>query len=225
MGTSKGFVLGLLLSATALTGRSHAEPSYLVYPGSPAVFRYDATRYEVVAPGNPKFDPAFAIGGGMLWDRVEQRIPVEFYRAPLITGFEASPTGMNEFVTVGNDFDVIVDGFGTMPRTLGSLCLRFWPEPPAAFVQLFLDGVPVTSLTASLTAVEVTTALGNGFYSDTGVHRLSWVGAAAIEILAFSDKNANRAFDGRPLYRIVARDTAVGVESTTWGRVKALYRN
>lgn len=224
MGTKEGIVLGLLLSATALAGRAHAEPSYLVYPSSPAAFRYDANRYEVVHQGDARFDGAYAIAGQMLWDRAQQRIPLELYRAPLLTGFEVSPTGRNEFVTFATDFDVIVDGFGTEPRTLGSLCLRFWPVPSSSYVQVFVDGSLAGSLTAELAPVEVRTSLGNGFYADTGVHRLSWVGAAGIEIIAFSDKDANRAFDGVAEYRIIARDNAVPVESKTWGGVKALYR-
>ena len=224
MGTKKGIVLGLLLSAAAIPGRANAEPSYLVYPSTPAVFRYDPARYELASPGHPKFDAAYAISGEMLWDRVEQRIPVELYRAPVITGFQVSPTGHNEFVTMATDFDVIVDGFGTAPRTLGSLCLRFWPEPHSSFVQVFVDGALAGASTALLAPVEVRTDVGNGYYADTGVHRISWVGAAGIEIIAFSDKNADHAFDGTPLFRIVARDNAVAVEATTWGSVKALYR-
>jgi len=224
MGTKKGIVLGLILCATAFAGRVHAEPSYLIYPSSPAVFRYDPAHYELVSPGDPRFDPAYMIGGQMLWDRVESRIPVELYRAPVITAFEASTSGCNEFITLGNDFDVIVDGFGPSPRTLGSLCLRFWPEPPSALVQVFIDGAPVVALTKGLTPIEVETDIGNGFYSDTGVHRFTWVGSSGLEIIAFSDKNANGAFEGNAPFRIIARDNVVGVEARTWGGVKALYR-
>lgn len=224
MGTKKGIVLGLMLCATVFAGRALAEPSYLVYPSTPAVFRFDASRYEVVFPGHTAFDASFAIGGQMLWDRVEQRIPVELYRAPGLVGFEVSPTGYNEYLTMANDFDVIVDGFGTSPRTLGSLCLRFWPEPANTYVQVFVDGITTGSLTAPLEPVEVSTNLGNGYYADTGVHRVSWVGAAGVQIVAFSDKDANGAFDGVPLYRIIARDQAVAVEAKTWGGVKAMYR-
>jgi hypothetical protein len=155
---------------------------------------------------------------------MDQRVPVELYRAPVITSFQPSTSGVNEFVTYANNFDVIIDGFGTTPRTLGSLCLRFWPEPSSALMQVFVDGNPIEALTAPLASVEVLTSIGNGFYADTAVHRLSWVGATGIEIVAFSDKNANRAFDGVPRFRIVALDNVVGVEAKTWGGVKALYR-
>jgi hypothetical protein len=224
MGTKKGIVLGLILFATASAVRVHAEPSYLIYPSSPAVFRFDAGRYELVSSGDTRFDPAYAIGGQMLWDRSESRIPVEFYRAPVITAFEVSTSGYNEYVTLSNNFDVIVDGFGTSPRTLGSLCLRFWPEPASSFVQVFIDGSAISSLTSSLESIEVQTNIGNGFYADTGVHRFTWVGSTGLEIIAFSDKNANHAFEGVAQYRIVARDNVVSAESKTWGGVKALYR-
>ncbi|HEX5130993.1 MAG TPA: hypothetical protein VFX92_00750 [Candidatus Krumholzibacteria bacterium] len=225
MGTKKGIVLGALMFATVLAGRASAEPSYLVYPSTPAVFRFDASRYELVVASNPKFDPSFAIGSTMLWDRVESRIPVEIYRAPFLTGFEPSPSGLNEFVTYGNDFDVIVDGFGILPRTLGNLCLRFWPQPNVAALQVFIDGEPLRSLTASLAPVDVSTALPGGFFADTDSHGISWLGAAGMEIIAFSDKDGDRAFAGTPAFRILALSAAVAVEETTWGGVKALYRN
>jgi hypothetical protein len=45
-----------------------------------------------------------------------------------------------------------------------------------------------------------------------------------MEIVAFSDKTGDGAFQGTPLYRIVSRLSPVAVESTSWGKVKALYR-
>ena len=226
MGTKKGIVLGLIIFAAAVGtgGRSSAEPSYLVYPSTAAIFRFDPARYELVLPGDTRFDAAYAVGGEMLWDKNESRIPVEIYRAPIITGFDVSPTRQNEFVTVGNNFEVIVDGFAASPRTLGNLCLRFWPAPPSNIIQVFVDGAAVTSATLGLEPVEVQTAIGNGFYADTGTHLVTWVGAAGVEIIAFSDKNANRSFEGNANFRIIAQDNVVATESKTWGGIKALYR-
>lgn len=221
-GTKKGIVLALFLMVFA--SLAFAEPSYLIYPNAPAVFRYDSHRYELLSPGDPKFDSDYSIGSQMLWDRVEGRVPVEIYRAPSITGFEPSPTGMNEFVTIGNDFEIVVDGFGTSPRTIGGLCIRFWPEPNQAYVQLTIDGIPSFGLTHGLPALEVSTAMGDGYYADTSRFMLSWIGAAELRIMAFSDKDADRAFDGMPLFSIVARDETVGVSTTTWGQIKALYQ-
>ena len=45
-----------------------------------------------------------------------------------------------------------------------------------------------------------------------------------MEIVAFSDKDADGRFSGTPIYRIVARFTAVATQPTTWGKVKSLYR-
>jgi len=225
MGTKKGIVLGLLLAVSAFAGPANSEPSYLVYPSSPAVFRYDSSRYELVSSGDTRFDPAYSVGGQMLWDFVESRIPIEFYRAPVITGFDVSPTGTNEYVTIGNDFQVIIDGFGTTPRTLGNLCLRFWPQPSSGLLQVFVDGMLATSAATSLAPVEVQTNIGSGFYADTGVHSVTWIGATAIEIIAFSDKDGDRSFGGSVTYRIVATDNVVGVEAKTWGGLKAMYRD
>lgn len=223
-GTKKGIVLALPFLAV-FASLAFAEPSYLIYPSSPAVFRYDTSRYELLSPGDPKFDAGYAVGNQMLWDRVGGRVPVEIYRAPSITSFEPSSNGRNEFVTVGNDFGVIVDGFGPSRRTIGGLCIRFWPEPDHAFVQLTVDGRLMTGLTMGLPAMEVSTDAGGGYYADTSGFTLSWIGASGIRIVAFSDKDANRSFDGTPLFSIVAHDETVPVSATTWGQIKAMYRN
>jgi hypothetical protein len=224
MGAIKGVVLGLLIVATVLSGRAQAEPSYLLYPSTPAVFHYDASRYEIVTSGHPKYDASFAIANVMLWDRIEQRVPVEIYRAPFLTGFEMSTAGRNEFVTYGNDFDVIVDGFNDSPRIMGNLCLRFWPESTAPYVQVFVDGVSIPSLTIGLSALTVSTAIPGGFYADVDAHTVSWAGSPGLEIIAFSDKDGNSAFEGTASYRIRALSASVPVQETTWGSVKALFR-
>jgi len=220
--TKKGVVLALCL--TAFASLAFAEPSYLIYPNAPAVFRYDASRYDCLMPGDPKFDPSYAIGNQMLWDRVEGRVPLEIYRAPMITSFEPSSNGQNEFVTVGNDFVVVVDGFGPTKRTIGGLCVRFWALPNQAILQLNIDGLPVSGLTHVMPALEVSTATMGGYFADTSQFMFSWLGASEVRIVAFTDKNADRAFDGTPLYSIVARDETVPVATTTWGQVKAMYR-
>ncbi len=221
-GTNKGIVLAPFL--TLIASLALAEPSYLIYPSSPAVFRYDASRYEVLAPGDPKFDVNYSIGSTMLWDRIEGRVPEEIYRAPIITAFEASSNGRNEFVTTGNNFDVIVDGYGDTPRSIGGLSVRFWPEPSSAYAQIDINGVQMAGLTHSLPTLEVITATGTGHYADTISFHVSWIGAVRLRAVAFSDKDANRSFEGTPLYSIVAQTEAVPVAPTTWGKVKSLYR-
>jgi hypothetical protein len=214
----------LALFLTAFASLAFAEPSYLIYPNAPAVFRYDPGRYDCLMPGDAKFDPSYSIGNRMLWDRVEGRVAVEIYRAPLITAFEPSGNGRNEFVTVGNDFEIVIDGFGPTKRTIGGLCVRFWPLPNQAILQLTIDGQETSLLTHVLPALEVATAAGSGYFADTSRFLFSWLGASEVRIVAFSDKDADRAFDGTPLFSIVARDQTVPVSTTTWGQIKAMYR-
>ena len=220
--TKKGIVLAPVFAVFAST--AFAEPSYLIYPNTPSVFRYDPSRYETVVAGDPKFDPTYSVGSVMLWDRIEGRVPVEIYRAPVITSFEESTSGQSEFVTVGNSFEIIVDGFGPTPRTIGGLCVRFTPEPATALVQLTTDGSLCAGLTHFLPSLEVETPSGNGFYADTSTFLFSWIGASQLRIVAFSDKDADGAFDGTPLYSIVASDETVPVSESTWGTIKAMYR-
>ncbi|HEU4928379.1 MAG TPA: hypothetical protein VFU38_01005, partial [Candidatus Krumholzibacteria bacterium] len=221
-GTKKGIVLAPVFAVFA--NAAFAEPSYLIYPNTPVVFRYDPARYETVTAGDPKFDPTYSVGTLMLWDRIDGRVPVEIYRAPIITSFEESTSGQSEFVTVGDAFEIIVDGFGPEPRTIGGLCVRFTPEPAHALVQLLADGQLCTGLTHFLPTLEVVTPSGGGYYSDTSRFLFSWAGASQLRIVAFSDKDADGAFDGTPLYSIIARDETVPVSESTWGQIKAMYR-
>jgi len=232
MGTKKGIVLALLwillgssiAPIAATTWAAADEPSYLIYPSSSAVFRFDGGRYELLPSSDPKFQEGYAIGGQMLWDRVENRVPFEIYRAPDLIGFEPSPNGNSEFVTFRNDFEVFVDGFGSAPRTLGSLCLRFWPEPASAVVQIDVNDQPLQRWTAQLPTLDVVTPAQPGFFADTQAVVCSWTGASVMRVIAFSDKDGDGAFQGTPRFAILALNAVVAVDPTTWGRIKSLYR-
>jgi hypothetical protein len=126
---------------------------------------------------------------------------------------------------VGNDLEIVIDGFGPAPRTIGGLCVAFLPEPNQAYVQMEIDGRLITGLTHALPTLEVSNAAGGGYYADTSRFVLSWIGASSIRIVAFSDKNADRTFDGSPRYTVIVHDAVVPVASTTWGRIKAMYRD
>lgn len=223
LSTKKGIVLALCLGLVQ-AGAALAEPSYLIYPNVPTVFRYDTSRYEVVGSGDAlRFNPGFAIGNYMLWDRVQGRIPYEVYGAPQLVGFEPTTSGTSEFVTYNDEFDLIVDGFGSQPYTIGNLYLRFWPYSGTT-TTLTVDGVTSNRLTVPLASLNVNTPVQDGYYSNTRVHHVSWQGASAMEIVAFSDKDGDGRFTGTPAYRIVARYTPVATQPSTWGKVKALYR-
>lgn len=222
-GTNKGLVLALSWVAFLAT-RAAAEPSYLVYPNAPAVFRFDTGRYELIPPSDPNYMASYAVGNQMLWDRAENRVPLEIYRAPELIGFEPSTNGTNEFVTFRNEFEVVVDGFGPSPHTLGNLHLRFWPEPANADVEISLNGQPYQRLTALLPALDVVTPLETGYYSDTSTVMFSWAGASVMRVIAFSDKDGDGAFQGTATFGIVAINAVVPVAPTTWGRIKSMYR-
>jgi len=224
LSTKKGIVLALFLGF-AQVGSAIAEPSYLIYPTNvPTVFRYDVNRYEVIGSSQDKYDPSYAIGSVMLWDRVDERVPTEIYNAPMLAGFEPGVTGTSEYVVYSDEFDVVVDGFGVGPRTLGNLTLRFWPYSAMGTTFVSVDGVSGSQLSVSLPAIEANIPLEDGYYTGSGLHHVSWNGAVAMEIVAFSDKDGDNGFQGTPAYRIVARFSAVASETTSWGKVKALYR-
>ena len=223
LSTKKGIVLALGL-VLIQAGSAMAEPSYLIYPANvPTLFRYDTARYELVGSDQAKFDPSFAIGNYMLWDRIGQRVPIEIYGAPQLMGFEPTAGG-SEFVTYVDEFDVIIDGFGPGPRTIGNLCLRFWPYAPRSSPVFTVDGVATSHLTVPLASLEVTTPLDDGFYTGSTLHHVAWNGAATMEIVAFSDKDGDGAYQGTPEFRIVAKYSPVRTESTSWGKVKSLFR-
>jgi hypothetical protein len=90
---------------------------------------------------------------------------------------------------------------------------------------LTVNGALLSGLTMALPALEVGTDVGNGYYADSSRFMLSWIGASSLRIVAFSDKDADGALDGTPLFSIVARDETVPTATTTWGQIKALYRD
>lgn len=213
-------VVSLLLA----TGAMAAEPALLVYPSTLTILRYDAARYELLSPGDPDYEAQFAIGDRMLWDKVEQRVPTEIYRAPQLGGFEQSWSGRTEFVAWRNEFDLIVDGHFDTPRFLGNLHVRFVPVPAHAIPEIEVDDVALTDLVHPIGDLNVTTPTGDGYYADTLSREIRWRGAIGLRIVVFSDKNMNGVFDdGPPLFSVLAEDHTIPVEPTTWGALKALY--
>lgn len=231
-GTNKGIVLRSFACIVAMTAALCAftpvhvlgEPLLLIYPNSPTVFRYDPSCYEELHPGDPNYDPSYDIGGKMLWDKAEQRIPIEVYRAPKLNGFEVSPLGFNEFVTMANQFNVIVDGFFIAPRQLNNLYLRIIPDPPQTIVQATVNGAPIDQLINPIPGFSVTTPIGGGFYSDTQNVHVTWSGSVGLRITVYADKNGDYVYDDVvPRFSLYVIDNTVAVETETWGGIKALY--
>jgi hypothetical protein len=229
-GTNKGIVPWMFLCsilvftiAGAVRAEVH-EPPVLVYPNSAAVFRYDATRYELLEPSNSNYDPNFAIAGRMLWDKVDDRVPIEIYRAPNLAGFEENPLGFNEFVSLTNQFVLIIDGFYDQPRHLGALYIRFIPDPPQSLAQITMNGADVTSLIQPIEGFDASTPIAGGYYTGTKEVHIAWSGPMGMRVSAYVDKNGNGVYDGGlPPFSVYVRDNTVPTVPATLGRVKALY--
>ncbi len=219
-----------LLAAFVLSVASFAQApgtttdvGLLVYPAKRTVFRYDPASYEIKEPADSQFDPAYSVSGHMLWNRAENRVALEVYRALGLTGFEVSATGRNEFFMMGNTAAVCVDGFSMYPRQLNDIYLEFQPYPPSSSVAILVDDVPVQGLRYYIPRLVVSTPTGGGFYADAVAFRVRWIGAEYVRIFVYADKNGNRVFDGEPSYSLLMQDLTVPTEERSWGGIKSLY--
>ena len=229
-GAKKGIVLTLAYMAVIgalfypAAGLAYTEPLLLVYPNKPAEFHYDQERYEVLGPTDSKYDPDYDVGGVMLWDKVEQRIPYEIYRAPEITGFVPSSNGMNQFVLMINKFWLIIDGFYEYPRQINEISIRFIPDPPHSSAVILMNDTPLDHLITRISGINVQSETPEGYYSNTKQVLIWWSGAVGMRITAYGDKNKNLVYDGgTPMWSIYVKDNTVPVEQTTWGAIKSMY--
>jgi hypothetical protein len=204
-------------------GAALADVGLLVYPAKYVTFRYDPADYEVKQPADPNFDPAYAVSGSMLWNRPENRVAFEVYRAQFISGFETSATGRNEYYMAGNLATICVDGFSEYPRQLNDIYVEFQPFPPTSSPNIFVDGVRVVGLRYYIPQLVIATPAGNGFYSDRLQFQLRWLGAQYVRIIVYADKNGNRVFDGEPSVSFLMEDLTVPTQERTWGGIKSLY--
>lgn len=214
-------ILVVLLAAGSASALS--DVGLLVYPAKYATFRYDPADYEVKQPADPLFDPQFAVAGFMLWNKPENRVAFEVYRAQSIAGFEMSANGRSEYCTPGNLAMIVVDGFSEYPRQLSDICVEFQPYPPTSAPLIYVDGVPLQGLRYYIPRLVIATPAGNGFYSDRATFHLRWLGAQYVRIIVYADKNGNRVFDGEPTVSVLMEDLTIPTEERTWGSVKALY--
>jgi hypothetical protein len=229
--TTKGIVLkvicGLAVAGAlplVVFASTEAEPDLLVYPNVPAEFRFNPAEYEVMSAAHPQFDPDYQIGGVSLWDKLEQRVAYEVFRAPQLTGFSSSSSGHNEFVLMTNEFNVIVDGFCSYPRFLGKVYVRFYPDPPQSTAMIELGGEIIDGLIQPINPIDVRDQTPDGFYSNTRNVHIRWSGSVGIRITAYADKNNNRVLDqGNPKWSIYVEDNSVPVANTSWGAIKAMY--
>jgi hypothetical protein len=221
---SRIFAAGILLVVLA-TGPASAitDVGLLVYPAKYVTFRYDPFDYEVKQPADPLFDPSFAVAGFMLWNKPENRVAFEVYRAQSISGFEMSANGRSEYYTLGNMATICVDGFSEYPRQLSDICVEFQPYPPTSAPVIYVDDAELQGLRYYIPRLVIATPAGNGFYSDRIAFRLRWLGAQYIRIIVYADKNGNRVFDGEPTVSTLMEDLTIPTQERTWGSVKTLY--
>jgi hypothetical protein len=206
-----------------------ADPCLMVYPESPCTYHYDPAEYYTVGPGDPLYDPAFDKGGACLVDLNTDEIALDVYQAPSLTGFVMDSEHQGYF-TLGNDLDVVVDGFSNMPTTYVNVLVVFdriepsWCQP-AILVDgnavLYQSGLgwyyPIGDL-----VVSTPTPWGNN-YSDTVTLSVLWQNCYGVRIYAFSDENYNLVRDGGECFSAYSHDTTVPAEEGTWGVIKSLY--
>lgn len=215
--------------AVLIAQPAQADPCLMVYPESGCVYHYDPMEYYTVGPGDPLYDPAYDRGGEVLITVGGNEIELNVYQAPNLLGFVADSENQGYF-TLGNDLDIVVDGFSNAPTTFVNVILVFdrvepdWCQP---VVQVggqavgYQDGLGWYFALGDL-AVSTPTPFGNN-YSDTWTVDLSWSGCYGLRIYAFSDENYNLHRDGDECFSAFSHDTTVPVDESTWGRVKSLY--
>lgn len=212
-----------------LAPAAQADPCLMVYPESACTYHYDPAEYYTVGPGHPLYDPAFDRGGACLIDLNTNEMALDVYQAPNLTGFVMDSEHQGYF-TLGNDLDVIIDGFSNKPTTYVNVLVVFDSIEPSWCQPLILvDGNPVLYQSGlgwyypiGDLVVSTPTPWGNN-YSDTVMLSVSWQNCYGVRIYAFSDANYNLRRDGGECFSAYSHDTTVPTEESTWGGIKALY--
>lgn len=218
----------LALTLSLCAGAALAEPCILAYPLGQVTFRYNTTRYEVKGPGDPLFDPLYAIGGLMLWDRARARIAFEVYQAPGLDAFVPSLSGRSEFLFLGAEISLVIDGFAEQPRQLSDVLVQFTPRPLGTRASILVNNLPVVDLRYPVPRMVVSTPTPNGYFSDTttiaiGCAENGCDDILRLEIIVYQDRNGNRVYDGDPCIVVIMENFTVPVEESTWGAIKAMY--
>jgi hypothetical protein len=217
-------VFFLFLFLFLMVGKLFAEPCLLIYPLQSTVFRFDPFRYQVVTDTDPRYDPLYDRSGKMLWDLVDDRVAYEVYQAPNLQGFMASATGRSEYFVTKWEVDLAVDGFYSQPRRLNDIFVRFQPIPSDALLDITVNGHQLTNYRHFIPALSVQSAVHSSFYSDTASFTVNWLGAKQIIVTAFADKDGNGVYNGEPCFNVLLEDPYVPALNTTWGQIKAIYK-
>jgi hypothetical protein len=210
-----------LLAATI----AFADPCLVVYPITPCAYHYDPAEYYTVGPGDPLYDPAYDRGGVVLLTNGMNDIDLSVYQAPQLTGFVAD-THDQGFHFESDTFNLVIDGFANAPMTYANVLVVFDDPQPADCAPLVtVGGTPVTGgiWPAGDLVVQTPTGEGNN-YSDVITLEVAWSGCYGLHVWAFSDPDYDGLRTGGECFTAFSHDSAVPVETGTWGFIKALYR-
>ena len=207
-------------------GAANADPCLVVYPDSPCVYHYDINEYYTVGPGDPLYDPMYDRGGQVLIDINDDSIDLSIYQAPNLVGFTPSTDENEGYFFLEKDFTLIIDGFSNTPTTYVNILVIFDDVvPEGCMPAITVDGMPVIDGVYYAGDLVVSTPTGEGNnYSDTIELMVTWSGCYGIHIWAFSDENYNGERDGEECFTAYSHDTVVGVEESTWGAIKSIYK-
>lgn len=218
--------LGILIAASVAT----ADPCLMVYSDGPGIYHYDPAEYYTVTFGDPLYEAAYDRGGEVLIDINTNEIAFDVYQAPGLAGFQVDAEDQGFFI-IGNDFNLIVDGFNNAPTTYENILIVFDRiEPDGCVPMILIDGNPAL-FDAQLgfyypigDLVVSTPAQGNN-YSDTVMHAIHWENCAGVRIWAFADADHDLDNDAQECFSAFSHDLTVPTESRTWGGIKEIYRS
>lgn len=225
----KSALLSCLILIVASASLANPDPCLVVYPEEVCFYHYDTSEYYTVTVGHPQYDPLYDRGGEVLLDINSNGLDLSIYQAPNLAGFEPSTNGEEGYFLIGNDFELIVDGWSNQPTTYVNILLVFDEQPEGCGAIITVDGnavlwdpqlgayYPIGNL-----VVSTPTPYGNN-YSDTVTHTVHWELCAGVRVWAFADEDFDLANESGECFTAFSHDVTIPVRSSTWGAVKALY--
>jgi hypothetical protein len=231
-GRSATILLGtLVLLAVASTSLADPDPCLVVYPYETCTYHYDTSEYYTVTAGHPLYDPLYDRGGEVLIELNSGDIAWDVYQAPNLAGFEPSTGGNDGYFMIGNDLELIVDGWSNAPTTYVNILLVFDAYPGGCTPIITVDGNPVLmdpqlGQYFPIGDLVVSTPTGDGtHYSDTVTHMIHWELCSGVHVWAFADEDYDLYHDGGECFTAFSHDLTIPVRSTTWSSIKAIYGN
>jgi hypothetical protein len=208
---------------------AYADPCLVVYPGGTCFYHYDTNEYYTVMMGDPLYDPMYDRGGEVLIEVLTNDIAYTVYQAPGLAGFTPSTYGNDGFFFIGNDFDLIVDGFNNMPTTYVNILLVFEADPSGCTPMITVDGNPAMydadlGWYYPIGDLEVSTPTPDGNnYSDTMTFAVHFELCSGMSIWGFSDEDHDLMWTDSECFTAFSHDSTVPVNEKTWGGIKVIF--